>query len=69
MITSFQFPLSFDILIFVPNKDSIAVLPIKINIFGLIIDICFLKYSEYLFISAGSGFLLFGGLKLTTFVI
>ena len=47
---------------FDPNNDSIAVLPIKIKIFGFIIDICFLKYSEYRVISAGSGFLLLGGL-------
>ena len=54
--------IKFDILILDPNKASIAVLPIRINTFGSIIDMCSLKNSEYLFISANSGFLLFGGL-------
>ena len=39
------------------------------KIFGLIIEICSLRKLEYLLISSVSGFLLFGGLKLTTFVI
>ena len=50
------------ILILFPKSASIAVLPIKISISGFIIEICFLKYSEYLFISDISGFRLFGGL-------
>ena len=43
-------------------KIELCSLLYNVNIFGAIIDTCSLKNSEYLFISAGSGFLLFGGL-------
>ena len=42
-IISFHFPLSIEILLFKPVKDSIAVLPIRIIILGFIIEICFCK--------------------------
>ena len=47
-MTSFQIPLSFDILILDPNNASMAVLPNKINILGSIIEICSIKKFLYL---------------------
>ena len=40
-IISFHLPLSSEILVFNPVTASIAVLPIKMIIFGLIIEMCF----------------------------
>ena len=59
---SFHIPRSFDIFKLDPKNASIAVLPSKIIIFGLIISTCSNKNSEYLLISFESGFLFKGGL-------